>query len=138
VRRVLFSREWLPRHAVVALAVAVMCWLGEWQWGRSQLPGHARSFFYAFQWWIFAGIAVYGWWRSMRDVAREQQARAGLAAHAAAQHTAAYADPAPAAGVPEAGLNGEPSALGVTAAEDDEEVVAYNRYLAWLNDNPRR
>jgi hypothetical protein len=28
---------------------------------------HLRNLLYAFQWWIFAGFAVYIWWRWCRD-----------------------------------------------------------------------
>ena len=56
------------------IVVAVLVWLGFWQWGVAGGPHPAgasiavwRNYAYAVNWWIFAAVAVWFWWRFMRD-----------------------------------------------------------------------
>jgi hypothetical protein len=123
------------------VVVAVLSLLGRWQWDVSQSShGGLQNFLYAFQWWFMAGMVIYGWWRLLRDDAHP--------------HTRPKPDlvPAPAGewlGDPRATF-GDVSGTGRTgdladAAEataepddDDEELAAYNEYLARLNDRARR
>jgi hypothetical protein len=130
------------------VVVAVLSLLGRWQWDVSQSShGGLQNFLYAFQWWFMAAMVIYGWWRLLRDDAHP--------------HTRPKPDlvPAPAGewlGDPRAafgdaggtGQAGDPSSAGDLAAatdattfaadDDDEELAAYNEYLARLNDRARR
>lgn len=67
VIRLLYPR-WLIRHVgVIALCIAFAL-LGRWQWNESQAPGgDLQNFLYAWQWWLFAVLAVGGWIKLMRD-----------------------------------------------------------------------
>lgn len=64
----LLHPRWLIRHVgVVALCIAFAL-LGRWQWDESQAPGgDLQNFLYAWQWWLFAVLAVGGWIKLMRD-----------------------------------------------------------------------
>lgn len=127
--RVFLSRRWLGWHVLLLVGLAVMIFLGRWQWDRSQSPwGTLQNLGYAFEWWLFACLAVYGWWREMRADAR------------AARAAAAEDEPDPAAdpAVPTAGLGRSPATVAAQAAEPDEEVEAYNAYLARLNQRSSR
>lgn len=121
-----------PRHgnvfthltaAVVVSGCIVLCW---WQVTRA-LSGNTLSWAYVFEWPIFAGYAVFMWWKLIHD-------------------------PAPGAGV----LGQDPDRAAVTGADDprvdcptgsaggdkdtaeDEEMASYNRYLAALNASDKR
>jgi hypothetical protein len=48
--------------------------LGIWQWRVAGAPHPAgvavsswRNYAYAFNWWVFTGVAIWFWWRFMRD-----------------------------------------------------------------------
>ncbi len=101
---------------VVAFAL-----LGRWQWSRAD-AGNARSYGYAFEWPLFAAFAVFWWWRTLR----------------LELHPPAPADEPRAGSAPD-----RPSrqASVLARAEDDEsdpELAAYNRRLAWLNEQDQR
>ena len=103
--------------AVLVPACAVLC---DWQVHRA-LSGNDLSWAYVFEWPFFAGYGVYVWWR----LVHEQLA------------------PAPPAGPvesprrrsPRPAPSGDP---GPAPADQDEELAAYNRYLAQLHASGRR
>jgi len=123
--RRLLTPAWLVRHALAAVVVFAFLALGWWQIGRAA-SGNALSWAYAIEWPIFAGFVVVIWAREIRDALRAGRAK------------------------PEAGPESEPLAAAPgtrrpvltrrrPAAYDDPgdaDLVAYNRYLAWLNANP--
>ena len=124
--RVFLSRRWLGWHALLLVGLAVLVLLGRWQWDRAQSQvGTLQNLGYAFEWWLFACLAVYGWWREMRA-----DARAARAAEAAESTL----DPAAAdnAGPATVGL-GRTAMSAHPVEEADDEVAAYNAYLARLN-----
>jgi hypothetical protein len=129
VRRVLLSPKWLVGHAlVIALAVA-FCRLGWWQWGRfRQTHGNLQFLSYALQWPLFAAFGVAMWVRIARDSLRppDPAGRVG----AAQARRPSRPPPAPVPG----------PAAGPAADEDepDDELAAYNRYLASLYDRDRQ
>jgi hypothetical protein len=90
--------------------------------------GSAQNLLYALQWWSFAVIATYGWCRLVRD---ELSGRGRPGAEAPPPWVPPPRTTAPAAGM------GEP--------EPDDDLAAYNRYLAalearyasWLNARSR-
>jgi DNA-binding transcriptional regulator of glucitol operon len=128
VLRVFFSRRWLGWHALLVAGIAVLILLGRWQWHRAQSSvGTLQNLGYAFEWWLFACLAVYGWWRELRADARA--ANGGTVADQRTETT-----PAPAA-TSIAGLArpAVPDDAAVEAADVDAELAAYNAYLTQLN-----
>jgi hypothetical protein len=120
-----WSRKTLPLHATLLVVVPgciALCW---WQVRRA-VSGNELSWAYVFEWPIFAAYAVYLWWRLVRD-ARAEPVTAG-------------SDRRP----PDAPLAevdaGERATVDRDPVEDreDEELAAYNRYLAELDARGRR
>lgn len=96
---------------VLVVSFGALCW---WQVTRA-VSGNSLSWAYVFEWPLFAGYVVYMWWRLTHE-------------HVA--HGPADA-PSSTARVGDGG--------GVRAeAEEDEELAAYNRYLASLEESGRR
>jgi DNA-binding transcriptional regulator of glucitol operon len=93
--------------------------LGWWQVTRA-LSGNALSWAYVFEWPIFAGYAVFMWWKLIHDRAPGTQ----------------VTDPEPSrepetdARAPQIGTDQE--------ADEDEELASYNSYLAALNASGKR
>jgi hypothetical protein len=123
--RLWFSRRALGLHAVIVVVVPTFIALCVWQVHRA-LGGNELSWAYVFEWPFFAGYAVYMWWRFVHDVP-------DAPAPAASDATVGKATPVTAT---------EPAPASVTpaAAAEDDEMAAYNRYLAELaeQDTPKR
>ncbi|HKA98205.1 MAG TPA: hypothetical protein VKD66_18230 [Streptosporangiaceae bacterium] len=118
--RFLITPRWLAWHALVILSVAGMLVLGDWQLRRAQ-AGNALSWAYTFEWPLFAIFAVFFWVKTIRDEVHPP-AEAGSADDVGLPPGA----PVPASGGPrQPGDAGEPG-------DDDEELAAYNAYLARL------
>jgi hypothetical protein len=118
VRRVLTWR-WIGIHLgvlVLVLAFLLLCW---WQVDRAR-GGNPLSFGYAIEWPAFAAFTVWVWIKEMRTYLRS---------------TAPGPDKPPPAPRP---VIRATVARSTTAWDDsgDDELAAYNRYLAWLNANP--
>jgi len=150
------SRRAVKVHVVAAVVVPGCLVLAWWQATRA-LSGNTLSWAYTFEWPVFAGYAVYMWWKLVHDQPADDP-------------VAARADPAvggPPAGAPEPdGTPGTPGAPGTpgtpgtagtagtagtgtagttgTHATDDgaeggdDELAAYNDYLAALHASGRR
>ena len=113
--RFLFTPKWLGWTAFVIAATAGMLWLGDWQLHRAE-SGNALSWAYTFEWPLFAIFAVVFWFKTIRDEV----------------HPPAEAGPADAVGLP-GGIPAPPGDAGPGEGdEDDEELAAYNAYLARL------
>jgi hypothetical protein len=114
----LFTRRLLGIHAGAVLGMAVCVLLGLWQWGRAAVTHSAQNGFYAFEWWSFAIILLVVWVRTVQDELRP------------APHPDAPLGP---------GAVADPASVAAAAAdaEGDEEMTAYNEYLAWLAAHPR-
>jgi hypothetical protein len=121
--RFLVSPKWLGWHAFVLLAVAGMLAMGDWQFRRAQ-SGNALSWAYTVEWPVFAVFAVVFWAKTIRDEIHPP---------APAQPAATRADLPASAARAAAGQAG-PAA---PAAAEDEELAAYNAYLARLHDEVR-
>ena len=126
VVKLLLSRRWLAWHALALLAIALFVFLGKWQWNRAMASdGTLQNLFYAFNWWLFAALVVYGWTKTVREdlqgLAEDPTDESQLPPVAL---PALYAKPRP------ADLD-EP-------VEADPELAAYNAYLAELNQRSAR
>jgi hypothetical protein len=122
--RFLISPQWLAWHAFAVVAFWGMFWLGDWQLHRA-LAGNGLSWAYTFEWPIFAIMGAIFWGKTIRD---EFRIRAGAAAPAPQPDLPASAEP---------GANTMVGSNISGGAEDDEpedeELAAYNAYLAKLN-----
>jgi len=111
-----------------------------WQITRA-LGGNSLSWAYVFEWPIFAGYAVYMWWRFVHEAADDTP----RAASADAPTTAAAATPASAgggAGDAGGGDRGDDGTEAHPAQAHDEdrqnaELAAYNEYLAQLAERDK-
>ena len=129
---------WSPRaiglHVTLVVVLPAFAGLFWWQIQRVR-EGNTLSWAYVFEWPFFAGYAVYLWWH----LVHEQPARVGSAV-AAAPPTEATTE------VEAAGRPGEEAAAtGADQDQDrdqedgeDEELAAYNRYLAELDASGRQ
>jgi DNA-binding transcriptional regulator of glucitol operon len=111
---------WLLWHLFTVAAVTTMILLGRWQLHVSeQRHFNIQNFGYSIQWWLFAGFALFFWWRLMRDNAR----RLALAADPTS------AEPAPAEQPPVAYRR---YVVPTPPQPTDPVHSAYNDYLAEL------
>ena len=106
-----FSRRAVLLHLTALIVVPGCLALGWWQLHRA-LSGNTLSWAYTVEWPLFAGYGVYMWWR----ILHEQPGRISQLE----QDTVANAPATTGAG------QGQ-------YEEEDEELAAYNRYLAQLN-----
>jgi hypothetical protein len=125
----LVSARWLAWHAFVAAAVVGMLWLGDWQFRRAE-AGNALSWAYTFEWPFFSAMAIVFWVKTMRDEAYPRAPRPQQEVRLPAGVTAA-------GGGSPGGQAGDDPQPGAGPAEDDEELAAYNAYLARLGRGTR-
>jgi hypothetical protein len=129
--RILLTPRWLGWHLFAVLAVAGMCWLGDWQFRRA-MAGNTLSWAYTFEWPIFAIFGVVFWIKTIRDElhpaadggtqAPEVTLPAGVTAGAAGGQAGSLSD-----GPGSRGDAGEGGAA-------DVELAEYNAYLAKLSN----
>ena len=120
----LFTPRWLGWHLFAVVATLGMLWLGDWQFHRAE-SGNALSWAYTFEWPIFAIFGVVFWAKTIRDELKPP------AAPAEAEAIELPVSAGAAAGPGSGGLDGQHGRAGEEA--DDPELVAYNAYLARLN-----
>jgi hypothetical protein len=122
--RFLISPRWLAWHAFAVVAFWGMFWLGNWQLHRA-LAGNGLSWAYTFEWPIFAIMGAIFWAKTIRD---EFRIRAG-------EVTPAPPPDLPAGAATPPGVTTMAGSTPDAAAEEpeDEELAAYNAYLARLN-----
>jgi DNA-binding transcriptional regulator of glucitol operon len=141
VRQVLLSRRWVVRH-VLAIVLVVGCLaLGWWQLQRAMSAGgSAQNVGYALQWPLFGGFVVFAWWRMLKIelAALDEQADTEPEAETEPGREAGpgrEAEPEPAA-EPTVRRSRFPAPVG--EQEPDEELAAYNAYLAQLHQKDMR
>ena len=67
---------------LLVVLVVSFVFLGRWQWSRAMsTSGGPQNLIYALQWWTFAGVIVYGWWRMVRDELHPVTPAAPMAAY---------------------------------------------------------
>ena len=123
--RFLITPRWLGWHLLVIVSILGMLWLGDWQLHRA-LAGNALSWAYTFEWPMFAIFALVFWGKTIRDEV----------------HPPAEAEPADAVGLPGGAPVAPPASIRPDGdagepGEDDEELAAYNAYLARLTREVR-
>ena len=112
--------RWLGWHVLTVAAVVVLARTGLWQWDKGGGDGRAwQHYGYAVQWWLFAAFAVFLWVKLVLDELDPSRVEGR-----------GQDDPT----LPQVV---QPTAPAPTEDEDDE-LAAYNRHLAWLAENGRR
>ena len=126
VWRFLIQPRWLGWHLLMVVSFWGMRWLGDWQLHRA-LAGNGLSWAYTFEWPLFAGFAVVFWAKTIKDEFRIR--RDGSPSMLAGSSDS---DDLP--------VSVRPVQVSVGTAEDDEdeELSAYNAYLARLNNEVKR
>jgi hypothetical protein len=117
----LWTPAWIARHVLAVVLVAGFLALGWWQIGRAA-GGNGLSWAYAFEWPVFAGFVIFMWVREVRHTLR------GDAESPPQKQTR-----------PATAMRRPVRTARLTSGYDeggDAELAAYNRYLAWLNENP--
>jgi DNA-binding transcriptional regulator of glucitol operon len=117
-KRVWFSRRALKLHAVILVVVPAFTALCVWQIDRA-VGGNSLSWAYVFEWPLFAGYAIYMWWRFVHEKPEPTDAVSGHngLVDAAAQRP-----------------TGPPDAK---AEQEEVELAAYNDYLARLAERDK-
>ncbi len=134
------SRRALKVHVVAALVVPGCLALAWWQLERA-LSGNTLSWAYTFEWPVFAGYAVYMWWKLLHDpTSTDGQAEAtGARADVARPDGPAGAGTGPGdhqdGG---AGVAPEEAEGSGPAGDLSDDAAAYNDYLAALHASGRR
>jgi hypothetical protein len=123
--RFLFRPKWLGWHALMVVTVLGMLALGNWQFHRAE-SGNSLSWAYTFEWPIFAIFVIVFWAKTIKDEFRPP---------AQAESLGDVALPAGRGGVAAAG---DAAAADATGDGDDEELAAYNAYLARLTAEASR
>ncbi len=123
----LITPRWLAWHVIMVGSVYGMSLLGDWQFRRAE-AGNTLSWAYTFEWPFFAILAVVFWAKTIRDELRPPDAD-----DAAGQEIQLPA------GARVGGAGGADPGGGqdLPATEEDQELAAYNAYLARLHREVR-
>lgn len=123
---------WLLRHFVAIALVVAFLWLGWWQAERAG-AGNFSSYAYAVEWPVFAGFVVFMWIREVRLNLRGAPHEPTADDSATDDSATSFApEPVPAVATVGAGVG------AAAAGEEDDDLAAYNRMLAWVNASPGR
>ncbi|MFN2495168.1 MAG: hypothetical protein ABR608_04570, partial [Pseudonocardiaceae bacterium] len=123
--RFALSRRWWAGHVLVAAGCGLFLGLARWQWDRAHsISGDWQNLGYALQWPLFAVFLVAAWVRFLW----------------LEQHRDPAADLSRVPTAPASALTPAPASAARPTPEDDpdDELAAYNAYLAQLADEDRR
>jgi len=132
------QRRWIPWHLLCVAALVGCVWMARWQWEVATSPMPAgvqvsvwRNYAYAINWVVFAGVAVWFWWRFLRDQMHTEAAQEDLAVTSDAPVNDVAAAQRPAAGGE--GLPGVSGPAGTQAGStaqptNTEPVVRQRRF----------
>lgn len=130
-RWIWWTHRALLLHLTIVIVVPAFAGLFWWQVQRVR-EGNTLSWAYVFEWPIFIGYAIYLWWKLVHD----QDPGIGRAAMFGGTRRAA------AAAEPRRRRAPKPCDVGSMHnrgdEEEDEELAAYNRYLASLHATGRQ
>ena len=129
----MFRPKWLGWHALMVVTVLGMLALGDWQFHRAE-AGNGLSWAYTFEWPIFAGFAIVFWAKTIKDEFRPPARAEGLDTVALPAGRDGTAEGRPVTGTGEGGTG----AGTAGDQDDDEELAAYNAYLARLTAEASR
>ncbi len=117
-KKVWLSRRAIKLHVVILIVVPAFLALCFWQISRA-LGGNTLSWAYVFEWPLFACYAVYMWWRFVHEAAEDTPPAANADAGPVLSNAAAAPEETP------------------QEKEEDEEMAAYNAYLAQLAERDK-
>ena len=116
-KRVWLSPRALKLHAVILVVVPAFTALCVWQIYRA-VHGNSLSWAYVFEWPLFAGYAIYMWWRFVHEKPDAESVTA--------EPGNGHAAPQPGTGP-----------MSAQAAKEASDLAAYNDYLAQLAERDR-
>jgi hypothetical protein len=130
VRRLILSPRWIVWHVLTLGAMVTCGFLAAWQWQRAgSAMGSALNVGYGLQWPLFAVFFGVMWWRMLRmEAAKLEEAAPPVEEGAPPVPQPRPATP-PDAPSP---FGPRPRDAAPPSADDDPELVAYNRMLAEL------
>jgi hypothetical protein len=137
VWRFVLSRRWWAGHVLVAAGCGLFLGLARWQWDRAHsITGDWQNLGYALQWPLFAVVLLAAW---LRFLWLEQHRGPVELPPDVGEHPG----PAPETAsvpLPPAREAARPAVRGSAPGEDnpDDELAAYNAYLAQLAEQDQR
>jgi len=128
----LVKPRWIGWHLFMVASFWGMLWLGDWQFHRA-LTGNGLSWAYTFEWPLFAVFAVVFWAKTIRDEFRIRRGEMPDPRQAAAEAERLPAGVGGAVQVTVGQVSSVQAGPGSPGEDEDEELSAYNAYLARLN-----
>jgi len=128
----LVKPRWIAWHLLMVVSFWGMLWLGDWQFRRA-LTGNGLSWAYTFEWPLFAVFAVVFWAKTIRDEFRIRRGEMPDPRQAAAEAERLPAGVSGAVQVNVGQVSSVQDGPGSPGEDEDEELSAYNAYLARLN-----
>ncbi len=130
VWRFVLARRWWVGHLLVALCCALFVWLGRWQWDRALSPtGDWQNLGYALQWPLFTVVLALAWARFLwLEHHRVPEVSSPGPETMRSVPTVNRTPPVPRS----------PAYPLIREDDPDDELAAYNAYLARLAERDQR